>query len=206
MRIFLHILIWMHVSLTHTQTSTISIEALVKVADSSQLTFEFDGTLTYEHSQWIDIRLALEDFLWQVGDVLDRIDDLQEDLARSDFAEDVNGAKHGIDRHNDMRIKIQKIPLEELDKLGQKLLTKLSADSNRTEDPSHSSSATNVSQLPNNPDTAATFLQIRQQREAVHTGQQHLMSVWNHKKNRLDQCFQLRLFEQDCEKVFIVQY
>lgn len=59
------------------ETSTISIEGLSKIADTSQLGFEFDGTLNYDHSQWIDIRLALEEFLWQVGDMLDRIDDLQ---------------------------------------------------------------------------------------------------------------------------------
>lgn len=192
------------------ETSTISHEGLTKIADITQLTFEFDGTFSYEHNQWIDIRLALEEFAWQVGDMLDRFDDLQEDLARSDFAEDVNGAKHGIDHHNDMKKKILKLPIEEIDLHGKKLLSKLSADTNRSSSDdasSHSSSQQQQQQAggarhtPNNPDMAAIFNQVLQQLDSVHNGQQRLMTVWQHKKTKLDQCFQLRLFEQDCEKV-----
>lgn len=165
------------------------------------MSFEFDGTLNYDHSQWIDVRLALEEFLWQVGDMLDRIDDLQEDMSRSDFAEDVNGAKHGIDHHNDMKKKILKLPIEDIDVQGQKLLTKLGADSNRSDDASHSSQMNANRPMPNNPDLAAMFNQVLQQLDSVHKAQQHLLTVWQHKKTKLDQCFQLRLFEQDCEKV-----
>lgn len=42
---------------------------------------------------------------------------------------------------------------------------------------------------------------VLQNLEAVHTLQQQLLQLWHHKKLKLDQCFQLRLFEQDCEKV-----
>lgn len=61
---------------------------------------------------------ALEELTWQAGDILDRLDDLQEDLARSDFADDVSGAKHGIDLHNEMKKKIVKVPVEELEAQG----------------------------------------------------------------------------------------
>lgn len=37
--------------------------------------------------------------------------------------------------------------------------------------------------------------------EAVTTARAQLLQMWHHKKLKLDQCFQLRLFEQDCEKV-----
>lgn len=42
---------------------------------------------------------------------------------------------------------------------------------------------------------------VLQNLDAVHSSQQHLLQLWHHKKLKLDQCFQLRLFEQDCEKV-----
>lgn len=197
------------------QTSTISIEALAKIADPTQLTFEFDGSLNYEHNHWIDVRLALEEFLWQVGDMLDRIDDLQEDLARSDFADDVNGAKSGIEHHSDMKKRILKLPIEELDLQGKKLINKLSGGESRTDNPSAAATASAAEQshgsnaqsprqqqIPSNPDMAAMLNQVLQQLDSVHKGQQHLLTVWQHKKNKLDQCFQLRLFEQDCEKMF----
>lgn len=40
------------------QTTMISLEALPKVIDSSQLTPDLEGTLQYDHAQWIDLRLV----------------------------------------------------------------------------------------------------------------------------------------------------
>jgi triple functional domain protein len=60
--------------------------------------------------------------MWQAADLLDRLDDLQEDLSRNDFGEDVASAKHGLDVHGDMKKKIMKAPVEEIDLTGQRLL------------------------------------------------------------------------------------
>lgn len=109
-------------SYVYFQINTISLEALVKVIDPSQLTADLDGSLQYDHAQWIDTRLVVEDFTWQAADLLDRLDDLQEDLSRNDFADDVAGAKHGIDLHNEMKKKIMKVPVEDIEVVGQRLL------------------------------------------------------------------------------------
>ena len=37
--------------------------------------------------------------------------------------------------------------------------------------------------------------------DQMHSGQQHLLHLWQIKKTKLEQCLQLRIFEQDCEKV-----
>lgn len=42
---------------------------------------------------------------------------------------------------------------------------------------------------------------VRAQLAAVRSAHAHVHKLWQHKKMQLDQCFQLRLFEQDCEKV-----
>lgn len=54
------------------------------------------------------------------------------------------------------------------------------------------------------PDTADIKNLVLQNLEAIHTSQQHLLQLWHQKKLKLDQCFQLRLFEQDCEKVCLI--
>ena len=69
---------------------------------------------------------AVEDFVWQAADLLDRLDDLQEDLSRKDFADDIQGAKHSIDIHADLKKKIMKAPVEEIDMIGQRLLRRFS--------------------------------------------------------------------------------
>ena len=38
--------------------------------------------------------------------------------------------------------------------------------------------------------------------DQMHSGQQHLLHLWQIKKTKLEQCLQLRIFEQDCEKMF----
>jgi len=53
-----------------------------------------------------------------------------------------------------------------------------------------------------NPDMSAAVNKALRQIELIHTGQEKLLMLWQHKKVKLDQCFQWRLFEQDCEKMF----
>ena len=65
---------------------------------------------------------ALEDYLWQSSDLLDRLEDMREDLNHNDFADDVAGAKKGMDLHNEAKKKIHKIPVENIDAMGQRLL------------------------------------------------------------------------------------
>ena len=40
--------------------------------------------------------------------------------------------------------------------------------------------------------------------DSVHQAQQHVQQLWKSKKITLDQCLQLKLFEQDVEKVFLI--
>uniref|UniRef100_A0A1B0B9B4 Uncharacterized protein n=1 Tax=Glossina palpalis gambiensis TaxID=67801 RepID=A0A1B0B9B4_9MUSC len=218
------------------ETSTISIETLNKVAEANQLTSDFEGTQVYDHQQWTEARLAIEDFFWQASDLADRIDDLQEDLQRNDFAEDVNGARHALDHHNEMKKKILKLPVEDLDLQGKKLLSKinfgvgcsggpvganififgvykpitLQSNASGTECGSHDSATSTQTQnsspgfrvATNNPDMSAAINKALRQTDLIHSGQQRLLNLWQHKKSKLDQCFQWRLFEQDCEKMF----
>ena len=65
---------------------------------------------------------ALEDYLWQSSDLLDRLEDMREDLNHNDFADDVAGAKKGLDLHSEVKKKIHKIPVENIDSMGQRLL------------------------------------------------------------------------------------
>ena len=70
---------------------------------------------------------ALEDYLWQSSDLLDRLEDMREDLNHNDFADDVAGAKKGMDLHNEAKKKIHKIPVENIDAMGQRLLQRLNS-------------------------------------------------------------------------------
>ena len=54
--------------------------------------------------------------------MLDRLDDMREDLNHNDFAEDVAGSKKAMEGHNESKRKILKVPVENIDNVGQRLL------------------------------------------------------------------------------------
>lgn len=60
--------------------------------------------------------------MWQAADLLDRLDDLQEDLSRNDCRDDIAGAKLALDFHTEMKKKVLKTPVEDMDLAGQQLL------------------------------------------------------------------------------------
>lgn len=217
------------------ETVIICIESIQKLIDITQLTTDLGGQLQYDNNQWIEVRLLIEEFSWQISDVLDRIDDLQEDIMRNEYADDVNGAKLESEHHNDMRKKILKLPIDELEIQGKEIFIKINNDLNLTDElqsitqqSSQSSSlasgsnsivGNNLTQtttttkwyinkiiqqmvLKNNTDMSFILKQLIKQLEQVHNAQQQLFTMWQQKKIKLDQCFQLRLFEQDCEKMF----
>ena len=70
-----------------------SIEGLIKAISSSQLTPEVGGTLSYDHDEWIEVRISFEQFIWDALDVLDKLHDIERQIVQDNFAPDQEGAK-----------------------------------------------------------------------------------------------------------------
>uniref|UniRef100_A0AAX7T3T3 non-specific serine/threonine protein kinase n=1 Tax=Astatotilapia calliptera TaxID=8154 RepID=A0AAX7T3T3_ASTCA len=166
------------------ETTMVSLEGLTKVVDPSQLTADFDGSLDYNHEEWIEVRVAFEDFSGHATQMLARLEEMQETVSRKDFPQDLEGARRMIEEHATLKKKVIKAPIEELDTEGQ------SGGS--------SSSGSGVC----NADTQGLVPRITQLLDKLHSTRQHLHQAWHVRKLQLDQCFQLRLFEQDAEKMF----
>ncbi|XP_066441813.1 triple functional domain protein isoform X1 [Eleutherodactylus coqui] len=174
------------------ETNMVSLEGLTKVVDPSQLTHEFDGSLEYNHEEWIEIRLAFEDFIGKATHMLSRLEELQEMLGNKDLPQDLEGSRNMIDSHCQLKKRVTKAPIEDLDIEGQKLMERIQ---NSDSFPKKTSSSGNAD-LQNFLPKVSTML------DRLHSTRQHLHQVWHHRKLKLDQCFQLRLFEQDADKMF----
>ncbi|XP_072009144.1 triple functional domain protein isoform X3 [Engystomops pustulosus] len=174
------------------ETNMVSLEGLTKVVDPSQLTHEFDGSLEYNHEEWIEIRLAFEDFIGKATHMLSRLDELQEILGNKELPQDLEGARNIIDSHCQLKKRVTKAPIEDLDLEGQKLMERIQ---NSESFPKKTSSSGNAD-LQNFLPKVSTML------DRLHSTRQHLHQVWHHRKLKLDQCFQLRLYEQDADKMF----
>ncbi|PIO29485.1 hypothetical protein AB205_0109660, partial [Aquarana catesbeiana] len=174
------------------ETSLVSLEGLTKVVDPSQLTPEFDGCLEYNHEEWIEIRVAFEDFITNATHMLSRLDELQEMLANKELPQDLEGARSMIEAHSQLKKRVTKAPIEDLDNEGQMLLQRIQ---NSESFPKKNSSSGNAD-LQNFLPKVSTML------DRLHSTRHHLHQVWQQRKLKLDQCFQLRLFEQDAEKSY----
>uniref|UniRef100_A0A673LT71 Kalirin-like n=1 Tax=Sinocyclocheilus rhinocerous TaxID=307959 RepID=A0A673LT71_9TELE len=174
------------------ETSMVSVEGLTKLVDPSQLTDDFEGSLEYNHEEWIELRVALEEFLASAVHLLSRLEDLQEMLAKKEFPVDVEGSRRLIDEHTQLKKKVMKAPVEELDHEGQRLLQCIRSSDGFSGRNCISGSADFQSVVPK----IASLL------DKLHSTRQHLHQMWHLRKLKLDQCFQLRLFEQDAEKMF----
>ncbi|XP_047225589.1 kalirin isoform X2 [Girardinichthys multiradiatus] len=174
------------------ETSMVSVEGLAKLVDSSQLTEDFEGSLDYNHEEWIELRVSLEEFMSNAVHLLSRLEDLQELLSKKDFPADVEGSRQLIEEHTQLKKKVLKAPVEELDREGQRLLQCIRSSDGFSGRNCISGSADFQSLVPK----VASLL------EKLHSTRQHLHQMWHVRKLKLDQCFQLRLFEQDAEKMF----
>uniref|UniRef100_A0A8C2K2J7 non-specific serine/threonine protein kinase n=1 Tax=Cyprinus carpio TaxID=7962 RepID=A0A8C2K2J7_CYPCA len=174
------------------ETSMVSVEGLTRLVDPSQLTEDFDGSLEYNHEEWIELRVALEEFLASAIHLLSRLEDLQEILTKKEFPVDVEGSRRLIDEHTQLKKKVMKAPVEELDHEGQRLLQCIRSSDGFSGRNCISGSADFQSVVPK----IASLL------DKLHSTRQHLHQMWHLRKLKLDQCFQLRLFEQDAEKMF----
>ncbi|XP_034042535.1 kalirin isoform X1 [Thalassophryne amazonica] len=174
------------------ETSMVSVEGLSKLVDPSQLTDDFEGCLDYNHEEWMELRVSLEDFLSNAVHLLSRLEDLQELLSKKEFPVDVEGSRRLIEEHTQLKKKVVKAPVEELDQEGQRLLQCIRSSDGFSGRNCISGSADFQSLVPK----VASLL------DKLHSTRQHLHQMWHVRKLKLDQCFQLRLFEQDAEKMF----
>uniref|UniRef100_A0A3B5BJV3 non-specific serine/threonine protein kinase n=1 Tax=Stegastes partitus TaxID=144197 RepID=A0A3B5BJV3_9TELE len=166
------------------ETVMVSLEGLTKIVDPSQLTADFEGSLEYNHDDWIEVRLSFETFASDAARSLARLEELQETLSQRDLPRDLEGARRLMEEHAALKKRATKASVEELDTQGRRLLQRLQ------------------SQTTGGSDAHNLVAKVTGLLDKLHGTRQNLQQLWHMRKLKLDQCFQLRLFEQDAEKMF----
>ncbi|KAI4898076.1 hypothetical protein NFI96_018077 [Prochilodus magdalenae] len=166
------------------ETIMVSLDGLSKMVDPSQLTADFDGSLDYNHEEWIEVRVAFEEFTSNAARVLAHLEELQDMVSQRELPTDLDDARRSIEEHASLKKRVTKAPVEELDGEGQRLLQRIQGGERGRGD---------VQGLA--PKVSALL-------DKLHGTRQHLHQAWHMRKLKLDQCFQLRLFEQDADKMF----
>lgn len=240
------------------QLQLVSMDGLLRELDGSQLPAELEGcSFPYNHSEWIEVRLLLEQFEHSSRHLRQRLMALVAqlesaplplpeegpcsyskaallDLLRSPtFPSDSSVARQLTMAHQALRPHIEALPLDRVQQQGFGLLNvlrygSLSYAGARVGDPSQPSSSTNSSSSSSTSTSAASAsgvnanalfamavpswltlnadLQryvpiIEAQLASLADNRNTLLHRWAARRQRLEQIYQLRLFEEDSAKV-----
>ncbi|KAL8612455.1 hypothetical protein ACOMHN_058583 [Nucella lapillus] len=154
-------------------------------------------TYTYTSLSVLVMFQMLEEFIWKALDLLDKLDELGEILTNPELPDDLVGAQHVLEEHNLLKRRVTLAPVEQLSMEGHHILTKITG-----EIPGQSGSVGRRAKISGNTDFQSAVPQISQLLDNLQSTKQHLNQLWVVKKMRLEQCLQLRIFEEDVEKMF----
>uniref|UniRef100_A0A8V5FWP4 Uncharacterized protein n=1 Tax=Melopsittacus undulatus TaxID=13146 RepID=A0A8V5FWP4_MELUD len=168
-----------------------SVSDLHGYIDKSQLTRELGGTLEYGHSQWIHHRTAIENFAMTVKTTAQMLQTFGTDLAETELPNDVQCTEELLSAHTDHHGKL-KDELKLAVKQGATLLTCIREPVTRSANCKLSSD-----ELENVATVERLLAQLDETEKAFD-------QFWTKHHLKLEQCLQLRHFEQDFREVKLV--
>ncbi|XP_078063171.1 guanine nucleotide exchange factor DBS [Mustelus asterias] len=165
-----------------------TIADLHRYIEKSQLTRDLGGTLEYCHSQWIHHRTAIENFAMTVKTTAQLLQSFGTELAETELPNDVQSTKLLLTTHTEKRDDLKE-KLKLAVKEGNTLL--LCIKEPLTKNPSY---ILNSDELENNATVERLLIQLDETENAFD-------QFWSKHHLKLEQCLQLRHFEQDFREV-----
>ncbi|KAM3722372.1 Kalirin [Dirofilaria immitis] len=176
----------------------ISVEGLMRYVDSSQLTRDLGGSLFYDHDEWLEIRMELERLIWQTIDIMHNFENFREEIKNGEMPIDVATAERATTAHVTLKKKILGAPIERIQHDVERVRQRISGSSNGT----HEDSCDLSNEPTANPDLAAALPNLASLINSLRTSKDEIFVQWETRRQKLDHCYQLKLFEQDADKMF----
>ncbi|XP_078799440.1 kalirin isoform X3 [Oryzias latipes] len=182
------------------ETSLVSVEGLSRLIDPSQLTADLGGSLEYDHVEWTELRLGLEEFSGAATQLLTQLEQLEAGLSRIPEPQDIDEARKLLEEHTRLRNSIATAPVDALDREGKCLLQRMRLGSSHGE-ASNESGGGGGTWLSGGADFQSVAPKVSSLLDRLQGARSHLLQCWGDKKLHLDQALQLHLFEQDATKM-----
>uniref|UniRef100_A0A3Q1CSS6 Non-specific serine/threonine protein kinase n=1 Tax=Amphiprion ocellaris TaxID=80972 RepID=A0A3Q1CSS6_AMPOC len=180
------------------ETSLVSVEGLSRLVDPSQLTSDLGGSLEYDHVEWTELRLGLEEFSGAATQLLAQLEQLEAGLNRIPEPQDVDEARKLLEEHGRLRNTIATAPVDALDREGRSLLQRMRLGPSHGDAPNEGSHG---SWLSGGADFQSVAPKVSSLLDRLQASRSHLLQSWGDRKLHLDQALQLHLFEQDATKM-----
>uniref|UniRef100_A0A8C5DVE1 Guanine nucleotide exchange factor DBS-like n=1 Tax=Gouania willdenowi TaxID=441366 RepID=A0A8C5DVE1_GOUWI len=170
-----------------------SLSDLHGYVDKCQLTRELGGSLEYCHSQWIHHRTAIENFALTVKTTAQMLQKFGTDLAETELPNDVQCTKDLLtahtDKHDSLKVTANKHTLRLALKQGSTLFGCIKEQAAKSEN----------HQL--NPDEMENQTTVERLLAQLDETENAFEQFWSKHHVKLEQCLQLRHFEQDFREV-----
>uniref|UniRef100_A0A6Q2Y1B5 Rho guanine nucleotide exchange factor 25 n=1 Tax=Esox lucius TaxID=8010 RepID=A0A6Q2Y1B5_ESOLU len=157
------------------ETSLVSVEGLSKLVDPSQLTADLGGSLEYDHVEWTELRLGLEEFSEAAGQLLAQLEQMEAGCFL------LVCSNRLLEEHGRLRTTVATAPIDAIDHEGRSLLQRI--------------------WLSGGADFQSVAPKVAALLERLQTARTHLQQSWAERKTHLDQTLQLHLYEQDAAKM-----
>ncbi|CAM4784560.1 unnamed protein product [Rotaria magnacalcarata] len=175
-----------------------SLESLTYTIDRNQLTPDLNGTFQYNHIRWLDFRLSLEAFVYNSKETLHAYELLYNELQQADVSNNVARAQDAIETHMTVfKDQLSRVNIEPLINDGQHLLNMLKGTGSDSENVMIKTLQQRTYPL----DYFDEARKISLVMDNLRSAKERCFQLWHQKKNRLEQNLQLKLFEQDCDRL-----
>ncbi|CAL8390769.1 unnamed protein product [Boreogadus saida] len=182
------------------ETSLVSVEGLSRLVDPSQLTSDLGGSLEYDHVEWTELRLGLEEFSGAAGQLLAQLEQLDTGLARVPEPQDVEEARRLVEEHGRLRSTVATAPIDALEREGRSLLQRMRLGPTPGE-PAGDAGGNHGSWLSGGADFQSVGPRVSSLLDRLQGARTHFLQSWSDRKLHLDQSLQLHLYLQDAAKM-----
>jgi hypothetical protein len=141
----------------------------------------------------------IEKQVWQLIDTLRHFESYSKEINDAEMPIDVSTSELAIAKHQNLHSLIYSVSIDFFDSDLQELKKRLLFSATNHNNGFHKNGF--IGQLKTNPDFASVFPHINQLITSLTSLKNDLTYQWEMKKIELDQCSQLRLFEQDAENL-----
>ncbi|XP_061539990.1 kalirin-like isoform X4 [Phycodurus eques] len=183
------------------ETSLVSVEGLSRLVDPSQLTSDLGGSLEYDHVEWTELRLGLEEFSGAATQLLSQLDQLEVGLTSIPEPQDVDDSRKILEEHNRLRNTIATAPIDTLNREGRSLLQRMRLGPSHGDNSNESGGGSHGSWLSGGADFQSVAPKVSSLLDRLQVARSHLLQSWSDTKLHLEQALQLHLFEQDATKM-----
>uniref|UniRef100_A0A1I7TK26 CRAL-TRIO domain-containing protein n=1 Tax=Caenorhabditis tropicalis TaxID=1561998 RepID=A0A1I7TK26_9PELO len=78
------------------EVEMISFESLIKIVDVSQLPKSIGGNYPYDHDEWLELRIDLEKWIWNITEVMEKLESVRREVCDGEQPIDVKTADAAI--------------------------------------------------------------------------------------------------------------